>query len=409
MEKVRVLGGGFTGTLTALMLHRAGYSVELLERGPRWGGVIGTEHTQGGPFEWAAHGFLSSRLLEDIASTIGVELIPTSPRARRRYIFWQSIRRWPLSAFETLQTILHLLYHLATRQAAPKENESLRDWGRRVLGSCFTQAVLRVSVLGIYAAPIEQLSANLIVGRFFKISRRERRSRRGRLRGTVAPRGGMEEWIAKVVQHLEKSGAVVRLNQTFELQLNDPVPTIVCVHVKDLPSVLCPVDTAWAEAFVSVKAPTVVSCMLSFKPNEEDLHGYGMLFHPEAGFHALGCLFESDCFLTEPSLRRERYILSEMFLPELSQLTDAAIVEKTLSDHRRFGQDQVLLSTSVRRTKPGIPIYNVELEQLLESTPIRKHNIFINGNFLGALGLSQIAQQTADLVNTLQAKLTVGP
>lgn len=389
-----MIGGGFTGTLTAYLLMKKGYAVELHESGARFGGLIGTDETPYGSVEWAANGFLANALLEDIARDIGVKLVVAGERAKARYIFRGSLRRWPLNPAETLWTGLVFAFRWLTRAARPRPRETLGDWGRRVLGAPFTEKVLRAAVLGIYAASLEKLSATLIVGRFFEKSP----ARRGELRGTVAPEHGMQEWIEKITRALEAGGARLHLNSAFRVDPADPTPTFVCTHARDVGAVL-PAD--WARAFAGLESPGVLTCTLFFEEHPAQPHGFGVLFHPSEGFTALGCLFESDGYPRRARTRAERFILSEASREGLLALDDRRVIELVLRDRARFSPPQDFLDYRIHRVARGLPLYGLELERTLAEAPLRRGNIHLHGNFTGRLGLGQLALRTAELVDDL--------
>lgn len=392
-----MIGGGFTGTLTAYLLMKRGYAVELHERGPRFGGLLGTDETPYGSVEWAANGFLSNRLLEDVARDIGVTLIPAGERVNARYFFLRGVRRWPLNPLETAWTGLVFAFRWLTGKAKPTAGEALSDWGKRVLGNPFTEKVLRTAVLGIYASPLEKLSATLVVGRFFE----KKPSTRGVLRGTVAPENGMQEWIEKITRALEAGGAKLLLNSTAKPDPNDATPTIVCAHARDIAGIL---PAEWVGAFARLESPGVVTCTLYFEEHPDQPRGFGILFHPSEGFAALGCLFESDCYPRRSRTRAERYILSEAYIKDLLALDDRRVIELVLKDRARFSPVQDFLDYRVHRAPQGFPVYGLELERALAATPLHQGNIYLHGNFTGRLGLAQIALRTAELVERLEPR-----
>lgn len=411
MKLVRVIGGGFTGTLTAYLLMRKGFQVELVERTDRFGGIIGTETTEhGARMEWAAHGFLSNHLLESVADDIGVELVPAGPVHSKKYFFIKDkVCRWPLGFFASLTSFFRFSLCFAAGKAKPRAYETLLEWGNRVFGDVFTENVLRVAVVGIYAAPLERLSATLVMGRLFGGSRSQKSGSRSRFRGTVAPARGMDEWISKLVQALRVGGARLNLNASADLSANPDFSgdsssplTIVCAHLKDIPKLLMPVDPQWASAFLNLASPGALVVSMFFDEHPDQLRGFGVLFHPKAGFLASGCLFESDCFPeTQQNVRHERYILSESAHPNLFALSDDQLLNRLLKDRIRFSPSQRLLSHKIHKTPQGFPLYSVELERRLSEVPLQKQNIILHGNFTGRLGLAQIAVKTQELVDRL--------
>ncbi|NDD93210.1 hypothetical protein EBZ37_14165, partial [bacterium] len=203
MKTAQVIGGGFTGTLAAYFLVKRGYQVRLIDNQPKLGGLIQTLPHPFGDIETAANGFMSNSLIEGIADEIGAELVPASSLAKKNRWLWVDghAQRWPLSILETLGFGLRVLWGFLTQSMAPRKQESLEHWGLRTLGGPATRKILSTAMLGIYASPISELSASLVVGRFFEKSSRPKKPR-ARLRGTVAPKRGMGEWFEKMHAYL---------------------------------------------------------------------------------------------------------------------------------------------------------------------------------------------------------------
>ena len=83
------MGAGFSGLTAAYYLQQAGFSVEVMEKTARAGGVLETISVGGsGMVETAANAIINSLELEALCNTIGVQLVGYSERrARRRYIY----------------------------------------------------------------------------------------------------------------------------------------------------------------------------------------------------------------------------------------------------------------------------------------------------------------------------------
>ena len=90
MARIVVLGAGITGLAAAhrILRTRPGADVVVLEAADRIGGMIGATREHGFHVDWAANGVLTNApdTLE-LVDELGLELLPSSDRARRRYIF----------------------------------------------------------------------------------------------------------------------------------------------------------------------------------------------------------------------------------------------------------------------------------------------------------------------------------
>src|ERR1700733_4827682 len=85
-RKVTIVGGGISGLLAAHYLDRGGWEVHLVEKSERLGGLIRTETVPLGISEKAAHSFLLSSELQDLATELQVECVGVQASAKARYI-----------------------------------------------------------------------------------------------------------------------------------------------------------------------------------------------------------------------------------------------------------------------------------------------------------------------------------
>lgn len=186
----------------AYYLDRAGYDVEVFEKNSRPGGLINTVETKWGPCETAANGTLNSKAFEDLAAQVGLELLPSQKISRRRYIFRDRLRRWPLNFFETLILFFHFIFS----RKRPYKEETIKNWGERVLGVAGTKYALAI-LQGIYAGDPSRMSASLILKRLFDRKKKIKSLQghdggrsggdRSQIRGLVSPKGGMLEFFVK--------------------------------------------------------------------------------------------------------------------------------------------------------------------------------------------------------------------
>ncbi len=96
-KSIAVLGGGITGLTAAFRLSAQGHRVRLFEQGPRLGGVIRTERTDGWLIESGPNSFQpNTREAAALLAELGLSesTIQASPAARNRYI----VRRGKLEA-----------------------------------------------------------------------------------------------------------------------------------------------------------------------------------------------------------------------------------------------------------------------------------------------------------------------
>src|SRR5258706_4240100 len=161
--QIKVVGAGFSGLVTAYYLVKEGFTVRVVERKSRPGGLIQTIRTEHGPVETAANGIRNSARLEAMCADIRVPLAATRREARARFIFRGAPKRFPLSGPEVLQ----LGFRIAASDSSlrPRPFETIIDWGRRVIGKAATDFFLAPALSGIYAGDPGSLSPSMVFGR----------------------------------------------------------------------------------------------------------------------------------------------------------------------------------------------------------------------------------------------------
>lgn len=210
-----VVGTGFTGLLYATLAVLKGESVLLYEKRNRSGGLIGSVPTPFGLVETAANGILNSYRLEELAFALNLDIISAKKNSKQRFI-WKggNPKRIPLSFSE----LLRLLYGALTISAGIRPEESVYQWGVRVLGKGAVENLLEPGLAGIYAGNLKDMSAELVLGRWISseesllkniraIIRRkktEQKIPKGR-RGIVSFRGGLGELLTVMETKIKSS------------------------------------------------------------------------------------------------------------------------------------------------------------------------------------------------------------
>lgn len=405
----RVIGAGFTGMLAAYFLVQKGRAVTLIDRGPGPGGLIRTLPHPQGDVETGANGFLGSALLEEVAETIGVELVQASAIARKnRYLWVDCPSRWPLTILETLGLALRFILSRLTGRLAPRELETIEDWGLRCLGSAATQKLLTPGLLGIYASPPSKLSAGLVMGRFF-VPKKSQRAPRPLLSGTVAPAQGMGEWFRAMHSYLQGKGVRFVEEEAFPIAASgrDGL-TVICTSAPEASRLLAEADPGLASRLAAIPMLPVVSLTVFTREEQGLLHGFGCLFHPGARFSSLGVLFGSDIFPHRfgEKVRAETWILGgEHGGAAIAALSDGELLERVRADRRRMGAGATVGDEDcvITRWPKAFPLYGLELEKTLACLPAPPPGVLLLGNYLGSLGLSQIAQRVRSAIEEIPA------
>jgi protoporphyrinogen/coproporphyrinogen III oxidase len=396
-SKIQVVGGGFSGLAAAYFLQKAGHQVRLVEKENRVGGLISTIATPYGPAESAAHSLLASALVEEVAADLGVELVPTLPTARKRFIYRKGQpRRWPIGMGASLHLAGSVLPRFLGRRTtlAPREGETVAAWGRRVLGEETTDFLLAPALNGIYAGEAAEMSAKLLFGRYFESG--AAKPKRGRLRGSVAPREGMQSWTEGFRACLDQRG--LERGQDAAIGL----PTVVALPPPAAADFLAGLAPELSRKVARVRMLPVVSITTFWPATARSLRGFGCLFPRQEAFRVLGVL-ANDCVFPNRarSAHSETWIFGGATDAGILELSDAELLE-TVARERELLQSerQPLLHARIFRWQKAIPHYDLELEQTLNDlrgSGFREGNYRLFGNYLGDLGLGRILQRASEL------------
>jgi oxygen-dependent protoporphyrinogen oxidase len=401
---IRIVGGGFSGLTLAYFLSER-FRVEVFEASTRAGGMLGTSRSERALTESAANALLNSALLEEIASKISVELLPTHKKSRKRYIYVDGkARRWPLRLWESLRLLGRIPF---LKQNPPRKGESLALWAERSLGKAATAKLLAPALQGIYAGRIEEMSASLVMQRFFGTFKASG-APKGK-RGSVAPRGGMEDFTEGLKSYLEKQGVRFHFAEKLEADrlpaLAAEYPLLLAVNMHAAAELLRQVDPEASLSLARLEMLPLTSCTLVARQEPGLLEGFGVLFEKSEGFRALGVLFNHDIFpgrVSQQDLRSETWIVpgspkSERELREL--------IEK--DQERLHGRKLEWLEFKVRVWEKALPHYSLELEEWLDA-PHRERlalrGLYLAGNFTGNLGLTRILNANKELADRITAR-----
>ncbi len=396
-EEVRVIGAGLSGLATAWYLTEGGARVHVIEAAGRAGGLIHTLRTAEGLVETAAPAFLSSERVLALFSTAGVEACVPNPATTKRYIFRGGRpRRWPLSPVETSATLLRAGTAWISRRHRPRGEESLGEWGRRVLGRRAVEWLLAPAAQGIYAASPDALSAVAALGW----------RRRGGLR--ISPRRGMQDLVDGLVETLGGRGVRFSFNERVT-GLDPSVPTAICTEAPAAAGLLRSHAPRLAAALDRIRMVSLVTSTAFFQPSSNDLRGFGVLFPRSSEVGALGVLFNTDIFPGRSHLRSETWIYPSTRSARSGLASDpssshpasripypAGVDEEDL--RRRLEADRAVLTGRAERPvavyitpRPNaLPLYDAAVVRAAAAVEELPPTLALAGNYLGSIGVSRL-------------------
>lgn len=196
---IAVVGAGIAGLAAAHRIvelshaHHTPVDVKLFEAGPRLGGSIATERTDGFVIEAGPDSFLSEKPWAlALCERLGVtnRLVGTREEFRRTYVVRRGrlyplpdgflllapTRLWPLavSGLFSWPGKLRMALDLVLPRGTPCTDESLRSFVTRRLGREALERVAQPLVGGIYTADADTLSLAATMPRFLEMERKHR-------------------------------------------------------------------------------------------------------------------------------------------------------------------------------------------------------------------------------------------
>lgn len=400
MKKVVVVGGGFSGMVTAYYLSRAGFSVELHELTSRLGGLLGTEKTKSGLVESAANGFILNDDLAELFQELGLEYIqPKKETAKKRYIYRDGLKRWPLTLLETATLLCKFpLKMIFNRKAlVPKIADTIWTWGLRHLGLGATKYLASPALQGIYAGDSQRMSASLILGPLFQ-------NKKQKYRGTVSLQNGMGEFITALEKKLREQKVEIHLNSNYKVKSLD-IPHIVCVSAAAAPSVVDAVSPQVGTLLSRIEVLPVMSVTLFYAQPQKMIEGFGGLFPTDQGFKVLGILSNTYIFEGRGPQYSETWIFGGTHSAEILGQSDEAVLKTIQSERSRIlGVQDDSKDYRIHRWPKALPHYTLTHQEILQKIELPK-NLYLVGNYVGVIGLSKILSKAKELVQNLSREL----
>jgi len=167
VSKILVIGGGISGLACAWRLRQLGLPALLLERSPRFGGVIDSVIEDGFHFDVGPQSFTNTQALSELIDELGLggELLQADPRAPRYILRHGRLVPAPLSPPQllftpllSLRTKLRILSEPFRHTRPPDADESVGAFVRRKFGADLLANLVAPFVSGVWAGDPERLS-----------------------------------------------------------------------------------------------------------------------------------------------------------------------------------------------------------------------------------------------------------
>lgn len=402
-KTVQVIGAGISGLLCAYYAVEKGYDVEVYDSAGQPGGKIQTQHGKHGLMESAANAILADGLVESVADKIGLKLIAKEPTANKRYIYaLGTVRRWPLGILDSLRVLrFMLLWKLGSASIQPRSQETLKSWSDRVFSSAVTEHLLGPACQGIFGVDAQPLSARLIFNYFFAKTPRAR----GKLRGSVAPEGGMGQWVECLVQYLREKN--VRFYFSQPAQIDSGKIVILATDLQNAVQILKQQnDNRWT-ILSAVPLVDLFSVNVFYKQRpSEQAPGFGVLFSRSENLLPLGVLLNSDIFCNRAKEAHSETWIFGSSTPELQGRPDEYFMTNIQAVRQKlWNTSDAPEEYKINRWPGAIPLYGLELEKALTKLTSQSQGTgpYLMGNYLGELGLNRLFHGAKSLLDTVES------
>ena len=407
-QQVVVIGGGVAGLSVAHALRAQDASraidVTVLERSPRPGGNIRTEHIDGYVCEWGPNGFLDNApdtlaLVHDLG--LDARLQPSDDRARRRFIF-RAGRLHPLpggpldfigSGLLSWSGKVRLAMEPFAR-ARPEGDETIHAFATRRIGREAADVLVDSMVSGVFGGNAHDLSLRACFPKMWHLEtdhgglvraliarRRQHPRRHGEALGAplgrlTSFRDGAEELIRGLVARL---GDVVRTGVDVQgltaehgrfrvgIAGGQPIDADAVVLASGSATtarIVRALDAPLAATLDAIPTAGMVVACLGYGAHRlpSPLDGFGYLVPRSEGLRTLGVLWDSSVY---PGRAPRGHVLLRAMLggatdPEALELDDAQVVSVVRADlQRAMGIDVTPDFVQIFRHPTGIPQYTV--------------------------------------------------
>jgi protoporphyrinogen/coproporphyrinogen III oxidase len=459
-RRIVVVGAGIAGLSIAWAIQRRAPEVDVvvLERSPRAGGNIRTEHIDGYVCESGPNGFLDSApatiaLVRELG--LSSRLLPSNDQARRRYIFRRGrLSEVPASPGAFLKSPLLsprgklrlVLEPFAT--ARRDDDESIIDFATRRIGSEAAAVFVDPMVSGVYAGDAAALSLKAC----FPKMRQIEDDHGGLVRGLIATRrsrkrtdtagapagrltsftGGMSDLIDALtralgsVVHTSTAVTSIERNRTPSLSPNRSPGRAYRVSTSQgtLDADAVVLSGAAAESAAIVReldrpvsalvdgiptSPLAVVCLGYDEAairSVSRLDGFGFLVPRDEGIRILGALWESSIYQRRAPAGRVliRVMIGGARDPDAVTLCDTELRRIVRSDlTRTMNVSAVPEFVRVTRHTRGIPQYvrgHQGRMQRIDALLKAHHGLFLAGNSYRGVSINACVADASAVAET---------
>jgi oxygen-dependent protoporphyrinogen oxidase len=456
--QVAIIGGGISGLVCAWRLKQKGLSVRLLERAPRFGGVIATIEQDGFRFDVGPQSFSADAALLQLIDQLNLtsELLKADPRAPRYILHQGRLIPAPLSPPQLFSTPLfgwrtkfRLLSEPLRNTRPPAHDESIAAFMRRKFGEDLLTNLVAPFVSGVYAGDPEELSlasafpslrqaeeqSGSVIRGAIKLRRkasapkpRQRPSlsnfRRGisTLTEALATQLGASAVSGAEIAAIRRRTAGAENRPQFEIAYTGGANShilaaetiVIATPTREAARLLAPIEPRFELPLAQIEYAALAQVGAGYRLDQiarhsasQPLRGFGFLVPRTEGLRLLGTVWNSSLF---PDRAPEGMAGFTSFLggataPEISTWSDDRIAETAHKELAKvLGIAGSPVVQHVARWDRAIPQYNLghgkivaTLDELCAATP----GIFLAGNYLSGPSIPACIDQAGKIADTI--------
>jgi len=454
--KFLIIGGGISGLACAWRLRELGIASLLLERSPRYGGVIDTVQHDSFRFDVGPQSFTNTPGLSALIDELGLagELVRADPRAPRYILKHRRLVPAPLgppqllsTSLLSIRTKLRIFSEPFRRTTPPDGDESVAEFIRRKFGADLLTNLAGPFVSGIWAGDPEKLS---LISAFASLHRLEQKygsiirgvikQRRagGGERGSLcnfragisalthalASKLGDSARAAAEVTSVRSSSAAKTAGFEVSYRVNDSqqtvtVPALIVATPADATGRLLEgIEPSFASLLGKIEYAGVAQVsagygveQISFWNSERGLEGFGFLVPRTEGMRLLGTVWNSSLF---PDRAPHGMMSFTSFLGGATdpEMLSRAPEEIAATAHSELGSILGITGKPAAQHisiwQRALPQYNIGHEAILSSVRALATGLpglFLTGNYFSGPSIgacvehaNSVARQAAEFV-----------
>ena len=432
LSQIPVIGGGISGLACAWRLKQLGLPVLLLERSPRFGGVIDTVDHDSFRFDVGPQSFANTQAVSDLIDELGLssELLQADPRAPRYILKHGLLVPAPLSPPQVLLTPLlsigtklRILSEPFRRTRPPGTDESIAAFVRRKFGPDLLANLVAPFVSGVWAGDPEKLSlassfpsVRQLEERYGSVIRGQMKQRRKS--GSVRPYlsnfpGGIKRLVDTLAAKLGElaltgaetitiRGSSKSKQQTFELtyrlggttQSLSSTALVLATPADDTARLLNGIASGFGDLLGRIEYAGVAQVsagygleQINYWNAEKGLEGFGFLVPRAEGLRLLGTVWNSSLFAERAPTGMAT------FTSFLGGMTDPEILSKTPGQIAAIANSELATILGItgepagqhvscwRRALPQYDIGHQGVVSAVRDLTARTPGLFLAGNY----------------------------